>query len=142
MANLFLTKIRFEKMLESGMQKMVTEQYLVDALSFTEAEARIIEKITPFISGEFFVQDISRTNISEVQFNEGGDKFYKVKCNFIVIDERTAIEKKQAHYYLVQASNIDDAKKYFSEMMKGTLADYEVEAVSETKIMDVFIYKN
>lgn len=134
----FLSKVRFEKMLENGMQKTVTEQYLFNALSFTEAEARTVEELTPFITGEFKVQDISRTNYAEIFRDESGDKWYKVKCNFITLDERSGIEKKQANYYLVQASDIDNAKTNFATMMKGTLADYEVEAVIETKIMDVY----
>ncbi|MEG1540260.1 MAG: DUF4494 domain-containing protein [Muribaculaceae bacterium] len=139
MENYFLTKVRFDKELDTGKIKTVTEQYLVNANSFTEAEARIIEQMTPFISGYFTVQDISRANISEVMFNANTDKYYKIKCNFIFIDNKTAIEKKQALYYLVQADNLDDSKKIFAERMKGTLADFEVEAVSETKIMDVFM---
>ena len=62
----FECKIRYEKVMENGMNKKVTEPYLVDALSFTEAEARIIEEITPYISGEFTVSDIKRANYSEL----------------------------------------------------------------------------
>jgi len=72
----FKCKIRYDKVMENGMNKKVTEPYLVDALSFTEAEARIIEEMTPFISGEFTVADISRVNYSELFENEKGDKWY------------------------------------------------------------------
>ena len=65
-ANWFETKIRYEKMMDDGKQKMVTEQYVVDALSFTEAEARIIEELTPFVSGEFSVSAVKKTKISEI----------------------------------------------------------------------------
>ena len=81
--NWFICKVKYEKMLENGMQKKVTEAYLVDALSFTEAEARIIEEMQPFITGDFIINDIKRAKISELFFNENGDRFFKVKLNFI-----------------------------------------------------------
>ena len=89
MHNWFECKVSYEKMLENGMQKKVTEPYLVDALSFTEAEARIIEEIRPFITGEFTVTDIKRARLSELFFNENGDRFYKIKVYFITLDEKS-----------------------------------------------------
>ena len=138
MANWFECKVRYDKMLETGIQKMVTEPYLVDALSFTEAEARIIEEISPFISGEFTVSAVKRTNISEIFYDETGDKWYKVKTNFITIDEKSAVEKKTSTHILVQASEFKVALDNFMEGMKGTLADFEIASITETMIMDVY----
>jgi hypothetical protein len=138
--NWFECKIRYEKTQENGMIKKVTEPYLVDALSFTEAEARIIKEMTPFISGEFTVADITRANISEIFEDETGDKWYKAKILFITIDERSAAEKKTASYMMVQASDFDTAKDNLSEGMKGTMADYTIDTITETKIMDIFPY--
>ena len=76
MANWFECRVKYDKMLENGMQKKVTEPYLVDALSFTEAEARIIEEVSPFISGEFSVSAVKRANFSELFFDETGDRWY------------------------------------------------------------------
>lgn len=142
MHNWFTCKIRYIKTMENGMNKKVTEPYLVDALSFTEAEERIIEEITPFISGEFIVSDVTRANYSELFFcdEESADKWYKCKLYFITLDEKTGIEKKTASYVLVQAADIKDAIKKLDEGMKDTLADYEIAAVSETAIMDVYPY--
>ena len=128
-------------MMENGMQKKVTEPYLVDALSFTEAEARIIEEIRPFISGEFTVADIKRARLNEIFFNEKGDKYYKVKIYFITLDVKSGLEKKTSAYMLFQASTIDEAKDNLSEAMKGTMSDYVVESITETKIIDVFTYE-
>ena len=94
MHNWFECKVSYEKIMEDGKQKKVTEPYLVDALSFTEAEARIIEELTPFISGEFVIKDIKRAKLSEIFFNENGDRFYKIKVYFITIDEKSGSEKK------------------------------------------------
>lgn len=134
----FTCRISYEKVLENGLQKKVTEPYLVDALSFTEAEARIVEEIRPFISGEFTVADIKRAHYSELFFNENGDCFYKVRIYFITLDEKSGAEKRTLARMLVQASSLKDAISIFEEGMKKTLADYRLIEASETQIMDVF----
>ena len=139
MRNWFICKVSYQKMMENGFQKKVTEQYLVDSLSFTEAEARIIEEMRPFITGEFTVSAVGRARLTEVFFNEG-ETYYKVKINFITLDEMTGVEKKTPAQMLVEASNIKEAIAVFEEKMKGTLADYVIVSVSETAIMDVFQY--
>lgn len=141
MANWFECKVRYDKIQENGSVKKVNEPYLVDALTFTEAEARIIEEQTPFISGEFSVSAVKRTRISEIFFNEGGDRWYMVKVAFITIDEKTAVEKKTSTLILVQASEFKEALDNFNEGMKGTMADYEIQSISETPLMDVYRVK-
>ena len=138
MALWFECKVRYDRMVENGTVKKVNEPYLVDALTFTEAEARIIEKITPFISGEFSISAVKKTKVSEIFFDETADKYYMVKVNFITIDEKTGTEKKSASFILVQATDFPGALKRFEEGMKGTLADYQIASISETLIMDVF----
>lgn len=134
----FETKVRYDKIQETGAVKKVNEPYLVDALSFTEAEARIIEAITPYISGEFSVSAVKKTKIAEIFFHEDGDRYYMVKVNFITIDEKSGTEKKSASFILVQASNLADALDKFMAGMKGTAADFEVASVAETPLCDVF----
>lgn len=143
MHNFFECKIRYEKVMEDGKNKKVTEPYLVDALSFTEAEKRIIEEMKPFITGEFTVEAIKRYNITDLFETEDtdADKWFKVKINYITLDEKSGREKKTASYMLVQAADIKDAQKRFEECMKGTMADYQVEKIVETKIIDIFKFK-
>lgn len=138
MSNWFECKVKYDKVMENGMQKKVSEPYLMDALSFTEAEARIIQEMTPFISGDFSVANIKRANYSELFFDETGDKWYKCKVNFITLDEKSGMEKKTASYILVQASDFQKSLDNLLECMKGTMADYEISAINETPIMDVF----
>lgn len=140
MAQWIEVKVRYEKLTETGKSVKVTDPYLVDALSCTEAEARVVEEITPFCN-DFNVLYVGKTKISEIFWSEGGDKFYKVKVNFITIDEKTAAEKRSASYILVQASNFAEALANFNEGMRGRLADYEIEGINETKIVDVYKYK-
>lgn len=134
---LFECGIRYEKTMENGMQKKVTELYIVDAFSFTEAESRIIAEMQPFISGEFEVVSEKITKYSELVETADGDKWYKAKVNYITLDEKSGAEKKQAFFYLIQAKDIDHARSRLNEYMKGSLADWECEALQETKIMDV-----
>ena len=143
MINYFECKVRYEKMMENGVTKKVTEPYLFDALSFTEAEARIIKEITPFITGEFTVSDIKRANYSELFFCEedAADRWFKCKVAFITLDEKSGVEKKTSTYMLVQASDLRDAIKKLDKGMEGTMADYQITAISETPIMDVYVYK-
>lgn len=137
MHNWFLSKVTYDKVLENGLQKKVTEQYLVDALSFTEAEARTIEEMKPFITGEFTVSAVGRARLSESFLGEG-DRYYKGKLNFITLDEKSGQEKKTAVYVLVQADNFEQSLKKLNEGMKGTISDYEIVSITETAILDVF----
>lgn len=141
MSNWFECKVRYEKLQENGAAKKVNEPYLVDALSFTEAESRITEEQRPFISGEFTVSAIKSTKIAEIFWDETGDRWYLVKVAFITIDEKTASEKRSVSQILVQAANFRHALERFEEGMKGTMADYEIVSINETPIMDVYKMK-
>ena len=140
MNNYFLTKIKIERAVEDGTIKKVTEVHLVDALSFTEAEARINKEMQPFVSGEFTVDAITRKNYVEIIDEAAGEKWFECKVNFIILDEVKGIEKKTANLMLVAADNTRDAEDRLRENMKGTLADYEIEKIAETKILEVYKY--
>ena len=141
MALWFECKVRYERMAENGTVKKVNEPYLVDALTFTEAEARIIEKITPYISGDFSISAVKKTKVSEIFFDDSGDRYYMVKVNFISLDEKTGVEKKSSNFMLVQAADFAGALKKFEDGMKGTMADYEIASITETPLMDVFPFQ-
>lgn len=141
MHNWFEVKIKYEKTAENGKIVKVTETYLVDALSFTEAESRIIEEMRPFISGEFTVTAIRRAKVNELFYNENGDKWYRAKVQFITLDEEKEIERKTAVTMLVQACDTKEANAGIVEGMKGSMADYEIASITETMIMDVFKYE-
>ena len=136
----FECTIKYEKQLEEGKVAKTTERYLVDALTFTEAEARIIKEMKPFISGEFEVANINPQKYSELFWNENCDKWFKTKVNFIVLDEEKGVEKKVANYMLVQANDLKEARELLVEGMKGSQADWEIASISETKILDVYKY--
>ncbi len=143
-AEWFECKIRYEKIMEDGLPKKVTETYTIDALSFTEAEQRITEEISAYISGEFEVTDLKKTAYKEIFFSEddSADKWYKCKLQFITIDEKTDKEKRSNVNYLVNASSLNQAVKNIDTVMGGTMIDYVIASVAESTIMDVFEYKS
>lgn len=142
MAKFIETKIRYDKMHENGVVKPTTEKYLVDADSFTEAEAHIIEERTPYISGDFNVSAVKKSNVAELAgISSEGDKFYKCKLLFVSFNEKTGAEKKSASHILVRAFDFDEALSTLKEHMKGTVSDYEIAAIVETDILDVYLHE-
>ena len=139
----FEAKIRYEKMMEDGILKKVTETYVIDALSFGEAEKRILEEMTSYVSGGVEVCALKIAPYKEIFFADSNmdDKWYVAKLAFITIDEKTDKEKKTRVCYLVNAGNINAAVKNIEEQMAGTMIDYDTFNVSETQILDVFEYK-
>ena len=139
----FECKVRYEKVMEDGMQKKVTEMYVVDALSFSEAEQRITEQMAAYISGEYEIMDVRKAAYKEIFFSDADldDRWYKAKLMFITIDEKTEKEKRSAVTYLVQAATLDGAVKNINEVMCTTMIDYEKSVIGETKILDVFVYR-
>ena len=140
LAKWYETKVQYEKTMDDGSIKKVRENYVVNALSFAEAEANITESMESYV-GEFEVVDcIRQAKYKEVIFSDDAtdDKFYKAKLQFITLDEKTEKEKMSAAFYLVQAGTFDVARKYIKELMAGTMIDYKIDTVSETNFIDVF----
>ena len=138
----FECKIRYEKTMEDGLLKKVNEVYVIDALSFSEAEERITKEMSSYISGEFEIVDVKIAPYREVFFADDNlaDQWFKAKLSFITIDERGDKEKRTSVLYLVNAGNINHAIKNIGEVMSGTMTDYVTTSISATKIFDVFEY--
>lgn len=156
----FLCKVKFDQMQENGSVKKVTEQYLVHAISFGEAENRITQEIAPFTTGETEVVAVTRTKIVDVvsdisehfskaeseankmsqrtELSGSADKYFKCKLNFITLDEKTGKEKKHSQNYLAHANSVQAAHNLMDIYMKITMSDYVIERIDETKIVDVF----
>ncbi len=140
----FETKIRYDKTMEDGRNKKVTEVYTVEALSFSEAESAITEEMSHYISGEFDVKAITPAAYGEIFFSDADsdDRWYRARLAFITIDEKTGKEKRSNVVYLVQAESLDKARQYVKDVMVKTMVDYEVISISETPLLDVFEHKN
>lgn len=136
----FEVGISYLKTQENGLDKAVTERYVIDALSFTEGEGAITDEMAAYISGEFKVKSMSQASYKEIFFSDvdDDDKWYKAKLSFITINEKTEREKRSNVNYLVQAKSLARALRYIDEVMGKTMIDYEVAGLNETKIIDVF----
>lgn len=137
---MYLSTVRYQKIMENGLNKTVSEQYLFDALSFTEAEARTMEELNPTLGYEFTISSIVKPRISEVFLSDdmSADRFYKVKVAFITLDEKSGAEKKTNSFILVQSSSFKNAYDRFIEGMKGTITDYEIVSIEETSILEYY----
>ena len=142
-ATWFECKIRYEKTMEDGLPKKVSEVYVVDALSFSEAEERIMEEMLPYNLVDIEIVDVKIAPYREIFFADDNlaDQWFKAKLSFITIDERSNKEKRTSMMYLVNAGNISSAINNIGEVMSGTMIDYVTTSISATKIFDVFEYK-
>ena len=136
-------KVQYQKMQEDGKEKKVTEQYVVEAISFTEAETRITEEMTNYTDGEFDIvsEKIAPYNEIFISDNSTDDKWFVSKVGFITLDEKTAKEKKQTFRYLVQAATSELAMYYTKEMFSHGMSDYSIDSVQDTPTLDVFLYE-
>ena len=136
----FKTKVKYQKTMEDGSEKVVSEAYIVDALSFTEAESAIIDEMSAYVSGELRVSNLGKASYNEILFSDvdDDDKFYTCKLQFITIDEKSNKEKRSNVTYLVQAKSLARALRYVDEEMGKSMLDYDIVSLSETKIIDVF----
>lgn len=139
-AEWFETKVKYDKLMEDGSQKKVPELYVVDALSFTEAEEAVTEEAAHFSTGEFDVTDIKKAPYHEIFFsdNPSDDKWYKTKVQFIIIDEKTGKEKFSGVNYLVQSNTLQNAVKNVEEVLSSGMQDWKIASIAETSILDVY----
>jgi len=133
-------KVKYRKLDETGVQKITTEPYLVDALSYTEAESRITEEMSAYISEEFRITNIKVGNYAEIHPFENADRWFKSKISLLAYDEESGKERKSNMYLLVQANDVKEAFDNTTHTMKNTMGDYTITAISESPIMDVFPY--
>jgi len=131
---------KYIKMDDTGHEKKASETYLLDAISFTEAESRIYKELQTMVSGEFTVSKIAKTRISEIIPSDNGDRWYKAKVAFITVDEESGKEKRVSQFVLVFSDNIKDAYDQIIVAMEGMMADFEISGINESTILDVFPY--
>mgnify|MGYP003450933790 FL=1 len=133
-------KVKYRKVDENGVQKVVSEPYLVDALSFTEAEARINQEVASFVSEEFKVVNIRVANFAEIHHFENADRWFKSKVSLLAYDEESGKERKSNLFILVQANDVKDAFDNTMQIMQNTMGEFTIPAITESPIVDVFHY--
>lgn len=139
MSNWFECKVKYQKVDENGKQKGVSELYMVDAVSFTDAESRITKELEDYAGlGEFIVASIKTTNYAEIIPNESGDRWFKCKAVFISFDEKSGKERRTSSSILVQATDVKDAYEVLSKALSTSISDFTIPMVQESSIMDIF----
>lgn len=140
MTEWFECKVKYDKTMENGLIKSTTDTYLVDAISFTEAEKRFIEEIEPYMTGEFVVSDIRRARLSEIMESEDltDDKWFKARVAYITLDEKKGTEKRTVQSILIQAKDFHTSLKNLDKGMHGTLGEWTIVSITETKIIDIY----
>ena len=133
-------KVKYKKTHESGEQKVSTDTYLLDAVSYTEAEARITEEMKTYTSEDFRIMNIKVANFAEVHPFENSDRWFKAKVSLVALDEESGKEKKTNMYLLVQANDVKEAFENTTTALADTMGDYTIPAITESPILDVFPY--
>lgn len=141
--NLYEVKVRYNKINEkSGKEMTAKETYLIQGVTFGDAEKNIYTEMEKLVSGEFDVTNINRVTYSDILNTLNGDKWYKSKVSFVSLDDATGKEKKVTNLILVPADNVDEATERVKESLKTLIVDYEIVSVAESPIVDFFIYEN
>lgn len=140
MSNWFECKVKYGKVDSSGKTKSVSETYLVDAISFAEAEDRISREVAPFVNGEFKITGLKMANVNEIFPHEEGDRWFRCKVYFVSVDEVKGTEKRIASNILVFGSDIDNAWQHLNASLADTMSDFEVASIADTTIIDIFPY--
>ena len=138
----FKAKAHYIKIDENGREKKVSEDYLLDAVSFTDAESRIYKELETMVSGEFNVMELKKTNFAEIIPSEDGDRWFTGKVAFISVDEESGKEKRVSQYVLVLANTVKDTFDKIVKSMEGMMVDFEISAIAESSIVDVFPYES
>ena len=134
----FTVKVKYTKQLDNGTFKRVSEQYLLSAMSFTDAEARTYEEIGSLVRGEFIIDAITKTELHDIFGFDGQESWYLVRVQYDSVDVDSEKSKKVLNKFLVSAENIDQAQKNIKESLSGLMVDYQITSITESAIQDVF----
>lgn len=140
MSEWFQAKVKFLRQMDNGLIKQITEQYLVDALSFTETESRVMQEVGEGMR-EVTMMSVARSNIKEVVFYGDTDLWWKVKVTYSLMDEETEKEKKVTTYLLVNANDLKEAYDRTEDHLREMLVPFQIPKIEESPIIDVYQYQ-
>lgn len=141
MNNWFTIKVKFTKELQNGTLKRVTEPYLINAMSYTEAEARIYAEVIEFIRGEAIITSMVKTDFADIFHYDDAETWFKCKVSYVTEDADSGQEKKVNNNFLVSAHTAEEAYKRIEESLKGLMASYEIPSVVKSDIVEIFPYE-
>ena len=140
MNNWFTVKVKYTKQLDNGALKRVSEPYLLAAMTFTDAEARIYEELGAVIRGEFTVTGIARTEIHDIFAYDDEDVWYKCKVTYENMDGDDGKAKKVAQNFLVSAASVKQAYDRIKESLHGLMVDFQIPSIIVSPIVEIFPY--
>jgi hypothetical protein len=140
MNNWFTVKVKYTKQLDNGALKRVTEPYLLAAMTFTDAEARIYEELGSQIRGEFNVTGIVRTELNDIFAYDDADTWYKCKVKYEDFDADTEKSKKVSQNFLVGANDVKEAYERMKESLSTLMVDFQIPSIIESPLVDIFPY--
>lgn len=138
----YIAVVKYDKMQENGSIKRVSEQYLCNGLSVTEAEAVVNENLSPYITGDFLTTSVKESKIAEVVNADSADRFYLAKVAFVTIDEKTANEKKNVSQWLIGGTDFNDAYEMLLREINKCMADVEIISLAESPVRECFPHKS
>ncbi len=136
----YTVAVKYTKQLDNGTLKRVTEPYLLDAVSFTDAEARIYQELGTTIKGEFLVTKVTKTNFSDVFNYEDTEDWYKCKVGYISEDADSGKAKRVVNNFLVTAENVKQAYERIESSLDQMLVGFDIPSIQLTKLVEVFPY--
>lgn len=136
----YTVKIKYIKELEDGRLKSVSEPYLVDSVSFTDAEARMYEEVGSQVRGEFLITGITKTDYADIFYYEDCDEWYKCKVTYETMDADSGKSKNVANNYLVTAANVHQAYERIKESLGDMLVTIEIPSIALSPIVEVLPY--
>lgn len=139
----FECKVTYEKAGEDGLLTKTSESYLVDTVSFTDAENRITTELEPFVTGEFIINSIKKVRIAEIIDSdvETDDRWWRAKVILVMIDEDKDVEKYVAVANYIKAETLEGAVGYLTDFMKDSVYPYRIASIAETQVVDVYKYQ-
>lgn len=137
----FTVKVKYTKQLENGTFKRVSEPYLLAAMTFTDAEARIYEELGSSIRGEFQVTGIARTDLHDIFQYDDADQWFKCKVTYDRIDEDGEKAKTISQNFLVSAAHVKEAYERIEESLATLMIDFNVVSITASPIVEIFPYR-
>ena len=137
-------RVKYGKELDTGKKKKVSEEYLVDAESFTETEKRANKVATDLIgTRDIDITAISREPITEILKDDEDDDnhWYKAVVALVTVDEETGTKKFSPQTMYVNSPDIKDAVEMLIDHMSDSSFDWEIKSIAETKVLGVLNYK-
>ena len=138
-------RVSYDGVTEKGEKTNMKETWLVRAATFAEAESRATEKVCAYNGVEDVdVEACVKSNIAALWVSSINDglmkfvKFYKVRCEGLLVNAETGKERICKRNYLIMSPNMIDAYENFVKCISDSdFIEFEVLGINLTPIVEV-----